>query len=138
MQKTKWITAIVAVIFLLSIFFPWVVIESKALVVTGVDASGTRWGKPGYFSLLFISIYLVMNFIPTNWAHRTALLMASLNFGWALRNFFLLSICQYGECPSRQPAFYIYAIGSFLLLLLVLLRKVKLPQTENESAITGE
>lgn len=135
MQKTKWITVFVTLVFLASIFFPWVVIESKALVVTGVDAEGTRWGKPGYFSLLFISVYLIMTLISTNWAHRTALLMAALNFGWALRNFFLLSICQYGECPSRQPAFFIYTIGSLLLLILVLIRKAKLPTAENEAPL---
>ena len=135
MQKTKWITVVVALVFLASIFFPWVVIESKDLVVTGVDAEGTRWGKPGYFSLLFISIYLIMTLISTNWAHRTALLMAALNFGWSLRNFFLLSICQYGECPSRQPAFIIYTIGSLLLLILVLIRKVKITSTEEETTL---
>lgn len=122
----------VAILFLASCFFPWVVIESKNLTVSGIHAEGTRWGKPGYFSLLFISIYLIMNFIPTNWAHRIALLMAALNFGWTIRNFFLLSICQYGECPDRQPAFYIYLITSFLLLLLVLLRKEKLRVTEED------
>lgn len=135
MQKTKWITVVVALVFLASIFFPWVVIESKDLVVTGVDAEGTRWGKPGYFSLLFISVYLIMTLISTNWAHRTALLMAALNFGWSLRNFFLLSICQYGECPSRQPAFIIYTIGSLLLLILVLIRKVKITSTEEETTL---
>ena len=122
----------VAVLFLASCFFPWVVIESKNLAVSGIHAEGTRWGKPGYFSLLFISIYLIMNFILTNWAHRIALLMAALNFGWTIRNFFLLSICQYGECPDRQLAFYIYLITSFLLLLLVLLRKEKLRVTEED------
>jgi len=132
MQKTKWITIIVALIFLASIFFPWVVIESKNIMVTGVDAEGTRWGKPGYFSLIFISVYLIMTFIPTNWAHRLALLMAALNFGWSLRNFFLLSICQYGECPSRQLAFYIYTIGALLLLVMVLLRKAKLRNSDAE------
>lgn len=135
MQKTKWITVVVALVFLASIFFPWVVIESKDLVVTGVNAEGTRWGKPGYFSLLFISVYLIMTLISTNWAHRTALLMAALNFGWSLRNFFLLSICQYGECPSRQPAFIIYTIGSLLLLILVLIRKVKITSTEEETTL---
>ena len=124
-----------ALIYLTSIFFPWVVIESKNLVVTGINAEGTRWGKPGYFSLLFISIYLIMTFIPTNWAHRTALLVAALNFGWSVRNFFLLSICQYGECPSRQPAFIVYSIGSLLLLILVLIRRVKLTSTDDEAPL---
>lgn len=132
MRKTKWLTALAAIVFLASCFFPWVVIESKDLVVSGVDATGTRWGKPGYMSLLFISIYLVMNFIQTNWAHRTALLVAALNLGWVIRNFFLLSICQSGECPARQPAFIIYAATGLLLLLLVLIRKVNLPYTEND------
>lgn len=118
-----------ALLFLASCFFPWVVIESKNIVVSGVQAGGTRWGKPGYFSLLFIAFYLVLNFVPTNWAHRSALVFAALNFGWSLRNFFLLSICQGGECPARQPFFYVYILTAGLLLLLVLLRKVK-PEKE--------
>ncbi len=34
-------------------FFPWVTIENKNIIVSGVEASGTAFGKPGYFHLMF-------------------------------------------------------------------------------------
>lgn len=134
MLSNKWISVVAAVIFLASCFFPWLVIESKNLVISGVDATGTTWGKPGYMSLILISIYLIMTLIQTNWAHRTALFMGAINVAWILRTFFLLSSCQSGECPSRQPAFWVYLFTGILLLVLVLLRQVKPPKNANGPA----
>ena len=128
MQITKWLTAGAALLFLISHFFPWLVIESKQIVVSGLDASGTRYGKPGLFSLLFISLFFILNFIPRNWAHRACIILAALNMGWTFRNFALLSMCYGGECPNRQIAFYVYVVTGALLLLLVLLQPVRIKE----------
>lgn len=133
MRTTKWLATLAALLFLGAHFFPWVIIESKSIVVSGLDASGTRYGKPGLFSLIMISIFFLLNFIPRTWAHRACIILAALNMGWTFRNFALLSMCYGGECPVRQTAFYIYFITGLLLLLLVLLQPVKPRAEKNES-----
>ena len=128
MKITKWLTALAALLFLVSHFFPWLVIHSKQIVVSGLDATGTRYGKPGLFSLLFISLFFILNFILRNWAHRSCIILAALNMGWTFRNFALLSMCYGGECPQRQIAFYVYMMTGVLLLLLVLLQPVRIKE----------
>ena len=135
MQKTKWLTALTALLFLGSHFFPWLLIESKQIMISGLDATGTRFGKPGLLSLSFITLFFLLNFIPRNWAHRACIILAALNVGWTVRNFTLLSMCYGGECPVRQAAFYVYLITGLLLILLVLLQPVKL-KVENEESPT--
>lgn len=127
----KWILIAVALVLMASLFFPWVIIESKNIVVSGMQAAGTTYGKPGLLTLLFAGIILVFSLVPRIWAHRICIFCSALNTGWALRNFLILSVCQGGECPQRQAAFYIYLFSSILLLIAVLVQDMKL---KNEAA----
>lgn len=135
MQIVKWLTALTALLFLASHFFPWLIISSKDITVSALDATGTRFGKPGLASLLFISLFFLLNLIPRNWAHRACIILAALNLGWTVRNFTLLSMCYGGECPQRQSFFYVYLITGVLLMLFVLLQPVKLREEKNEPAV---
>lgn len=132
MHPKKWILLVVALIVLLSVFFPWVIIESKNIVVSGMQAARTAYGKPGLFSLFFAGLVFIFSLVPRIWAHRICIFSGALNIGWALRNFLILSTCQGGECPQRQAAFYIYLFSSILLLIVVLVQEGKLPATEEE------
>ena len=131
MHFTRWLTVALAVVLIASCYFPWVVIEQKNIVISGVAAEGTRWGKPGYFTILLSAIILLFALIPRIWAQRVSIFTAALNIGWTLRNFFLLSACSGGICPQRQPAFYIYLIVAFLLFASIIIQKVKLPATND-------
>jgi hypothetical protein len=130
MRTTKWLSIVAALIFIASCFFPWVVIETKNIVISGVSAEGTRYGKPGYLNLVFIFIVLVLSFFQKSWAIRINLFLAACNFGWVLRNFILLSACEGGECPQRQPALFVYLVSAILLLVLIPLQKVKVQESE--------
>lgn len=132
MRARKGSLVIIAVILIASAFFPWVIIESKNLVVSGMHADGTAYGKPGMLSLFLTVLVFVFSFVPRVWAHRMCIFSAALNAGWALRNFLLLSTCQGGECPQRQTAFYVYLISSILLLVAVLMQDMKLPAEKTE------
>lgn len=123
---------IVAAVVIASTFFPWVIIESKNIVVSGMQADGTTYGKPGVLSLFLTAMIFVFSFMSRVWAHRICIFSAALNVGWALRNFLLLSTCQGGECPQRQVAFYVYLISSILLLVAVLMQDMKLPAEKVE------
>ena len=111
-----------------TVFFPWIVIESRNITVTGMQATGTTFGKPGLLSLIFATLILLFSFVPRVWAHRICLFAVAFNTGWILRNFILLSGCQGGECPQRQPAFYSYLIAGLSLLIAVLIQNVRLKQ----------
>lgn len=132
MRSTKWPVVVVALIVVLSCFFPWIVIESKQIVVSGVQGEGTNFGKPGYFTLILLPILLFFFFLRRLWAHRAALFLAALNIGWTIRTFLLLSICEAGECPERQPALFIYLAANVVLLVTLLVQKVELPHKPGE------
>ena len=132
MGVKKWALLIIAILLLLSVFFPWVVIQSKNLVVSGMQTTGTAFGKPGLLSLFFAILVIFFSLVPRIWAHRITIFASALNAGWALRNFLLLSVCQGGECPQRQLFFYVYLISSFFLLVAVLMQDIKLPASASK------
>jgi len=102
---------------------PWVSIPSKQLVISGIDASGTRYGKPGYLHLLLGFFYLIFTLIPAVWAKRFNLLVVAFNLAWTLRNFLILSLCRGGECPQRLTGLYLVALAGVLMLIAALFPK---------------
>ncbi|MES1220926.1 MAG: hypothetical protein ABUT20_35835, partial [Bacteroidota bacterium] len=94
MRWMKWTGVVAALILIISCFIPWVLIESKNIAVSGVDATGTNFGKPGYFHLGMCFLFLVLSFIQRIWAKRTNLFVTALNLGWAIRNYFIISACE--------------------------------------------
>ena len=67
--------------------------------------------------MVLVGLYLVFALIPRLWSVRINIFIAALNFTWSLRNFILLSRCEAGECPERQPALYFFLFFSALVLL---------------------
>jgi hypothetical protein len=124
----KWIGLLAVITLITSCFFPWVFIESKNITVSGIDASGTAFGKPGYFHFLMAAFYLIFHFTPRVWAKRSNLLIASLNIGWALRNYFIISACSGGECPEKKTALYLVLISSLLMMAAAMFPQLKLPE----------
>lgn len=96
-------------------FLPWITVESKNIVLTGMETAGTRYGKPAIFHFLWGGLYLAFMVIPKMWGRRVAMVFAALNIAWALRNFLLLPTCSGGICPQRQLGLY----GIFFLSLLL-------------------
>jgi hypothetical protein len=124
----KWIGLLSVIALVICCFFPWVFIESKNITVSGIDAAGTSFGKPGYFHFLLGAVYVVFHFIPSIWAKRSNLLIASLNIAWALRNYFIISACSGGECPVKKPALYLMFFASLLMLVDAMFPQVKLQE----------
>jgi hypothetical protein len=104
-----------------------VTIESKRIVVSGVEASGTAFGKPGYFHLLFGLIFIVLTIINKVWSSRLNIFINAFNIAWAVRNFLVISMCHGGECPEKHLALYIVLIASFGMLLASFLSKPDQP-----------
>lgn len=127
----KWIGAFAAVLLVVSCFTPWVIIESKNIVVSGIDATGTNYGKPAYSHFVMTAFFLAFTFIQKIWAKRFNLLVVGVNLAWAIRNYFVLTTCAAGECPVSQTGLWLMLIASTLMLLSSLFPDIELPQNRS-------
>ena len=132
MRYIKWIGLAAAVLLIVSCFTPWVFIESKNITVSGVDSTGTNFGKAGYFHFLLTAFFLICTFIQRIGAKRLNLLITALNLGWAVRNFFIISSCQGGDCPLKKTGLYFMLLASVLMLVSALFPDMKLPDGKGE------
>lgn len=120
MQIIKWLGVVAAIALIISCYIPWVVIESKDIVVSGVESVGTNFGKPGYFHLFFAGLYLLFALIDRLWSKRINIFISAFNVAWAVRNFAIVSACYGGDCPQKKAGLYIALISSVVMLLSVL------------------
>jgi hypothetical protein len=127
----KWIGLLAVLALIIACPMPWVFIESKNITVTGIESSGTSFGKPGYFHFVLAAFYLALHFTSRIWAKRLNLLVSVLNIGWAVRNYFLISACAGGECPEKKFGLFVILGSSCLMLLAALLPQMKLPGKPN-------
>lgn len=128
MRYMKWIGLAAAVLLVVSCFTPWVFIESRNITVSGIDATGTNFGKPGYFNLLMAFFFLLFHFTPKVWAKRSNLLITALNLGWAIRNYFIISMCRGGECPEKEAGIYLMLLASLIMIVSALFPDIKLKE----------
>ncbi len=105
-------------------FFPWSVIVSKNLSISGFATEGTSFGRPGLFHLIVCSASVLFFIVPRIWAKRTNVFIGAINLAWAIRNYVLVSSCMFGECPEKQPALYIVLSCAIIIQLMVLFPKM--------------
>ncbi|HWC54828.1 MAG TPA: hypothetical protein VG676_14670 [Chitinophagaceae bacterium] len=130
MRFLKWIGFAAALALAIACFFPWVFIESKNITLSGIEATGTSFGKPGYFHFLMTAFFLVFHFIPKVWAKRSNLVVVALNLAWAIRNYILISLCHMGECPVKKTAIYILIPASVVMLAAALFPDIDLSKND--------
>jgi hypothetical protein len=126
MRYMKWIGLASAILLIVSCFSPWVFIESKNIAVSGIDTTGTNFGKPGYFHFFMTGLFLLFSFIQKVGFKRANLFITALNLGWAIRNYFIISACMGGECPVKKAGIYMMLLASFLMLVSALFPDIKL------------
>jgi hypothetical protein len=127
MRLMKWVGITAAIVLIVSCFIPWVVIESKNIMVSGIDAAGTDYGKPGYFHFIMVFFFLIFSFTARIWAKRCNLLVIAMNFAWAIRNYFVITACQGGDCPEKKAGIYLVVLTSVLMMVAALFPDMKLP-----------
>jgi len=132
MRYMKWIGLAAAALLIVSCFIPWVFIESRMITVSGMDTTGTNFGKPGYFHLLMTAFFLTCTFIQRTGAKRANLLITALNLGWAIRNYFIISACQGGDCPVKKTGIYMMLLASILMMVSALFPDIKLPEEKRK------
>lgn len=126
MRYMKWIGLLAVILLVVSCFTPWVIIQSKNIVVSGIDSAGTNFGKPGYVHFILSVFFIVFHFIQKLWAKRWNILIVALNIAWAARNFFIISMCREGDCPEKQIGLWLVLLASALMLLAALFPDIKL------------
>lgn len=126
-MKYSQLIGIIAALALIGIcYLPWVVIERTQLTVTGMDAAGTNFGKPGWMNIILTTISVLLFAIPRVWAKRTNFFLTMLNLAWSIRNYVVVSACLMGECPVKQPALYLLIVLSLLMMVMSALPRLKL------------
>ena len=125
MRYMKWIGLAVAALLVVSCFSPWVFIESRNITISGIDAGGTNFGKPGYFHFVLTAFFLFFHFVPRVWAKRSNFFITALNLAFAIRNFFMISACEGGECPEKKTGIYLMLLASVLMLVAALFPDMK-------------
>jgi hypothetical protein len=132
MRWMTWIGLAAVTLLIAACFLPWVTISSRNLVISGVEASGTSFGKPGFLHLFFSVLFIVCTLVPRIWAKRVNLLVSAMNMAWAIRNFFIISACGGGECPDKNNGIYLMLIASIFMLVSSLFPDIKLSPEKNE------
>lgn len=132
MRWMKWAGLAAAVLLIVSCFSTWVVIISKNIVVSGVDAAGTSFGKPGYFHFVFAFLFILFTLIPRIWAKRTNLLVTAFNLAWAARNYFIITACRGGDCPEKHTGIYLLLLASLLMIVSALFPNISLTEQNDK------
>ncbi len=116
-MRMRWFAIGAAIVLMVACFFPWVIIESKNIVVSGVEAEGTSFGKPGYMHLLMALLTIALLLFRNMITLRISIFLTAFNAAWSIRNYIVISSCYGGICPEKQLALYIVVVASFLLLV---------------------
>lgn len=118
MRLTQWLGVAAAIALAVCCFFPWVTIPERNIVISGIAAKGTTYGRPGYLHFIFIAVYLFFVLLNKVLAQRINIFVAALNLGWAIRNFIILPSCQAGECPQKETGLYLALFFSITMLVI--------------------
>ena len=125
MKWIKWISILAAIVLIISCFFPWIIIKSKNITVTGVDVAGLAYGHYGYFLIPLAIIFILLQLINKIWAKRLNVAISAIIVTIAFACLWIFR-CEYGECPEKQTALYIMFACSMVVLLGSLLPDIKL------------
>jgi len=101
-MKPSQIIALIAIATLVAAcFIPWMRIDDPAITITGVDTTGTNFGKPALNHLILTAFILLFTFVPKMGAKRANLFFAALNLAWAIKNYAVIPRCEGGNLSGK-------------------------------------
>jgi len=117
----SWLGLAAVILLIISCFTPWIVIDTPPIVVSGVDAGGTTYGKAGYLHFVLSIVFLVCLFVPRIGFKRLNVAIGAINLAWAIRNFLVIgNRCEGGVCPVKQWGIYCVLLAAVLMLVATL------------------
>ena len=128
MKYSKWIGVFGVGLLVIAAFQPWIKVPSKDIIVTGLHAAGTHFGKPALLNLIISAFAVVLFMMPSVMAKRANLFFCGLNLAWSIRNFIIVSTCRAGECPEKKIGLYLLMVASLVMLIAALLPDAKLDE----------
>lgn len=126
MKYSKWIGLLSVVLLVIACLLPWVEIVSRNIIVTGLRAEGTHFGKPGFMNLIMSGFAAIFFLIPTVGAKRANLFFCAFNLAWAIRNYIIVSTCHGGECPVQKIGLYLLMLAALLMVIAAMFPDMKL------------
>ncbi|SKA42910.1 hypothetical protein SAMN04488128_10652 [Chitinophaga eiseniae] len=123
MSKTSVIGIIAAVVAIVCTFFPWAAIESRQLVFTGLNTTGSRFGEPGKLNIFLAVLAVIIFLVKNKWVMRMNLFVSGFLLAWSFRNMLLFSRCEAGICPQTGIALYISVVAAVVVFVCVLLTR---------------
>ena len=106
-------------------YLPWSFIPEKNIIITGMSAPNTIYGKPGLMHFVLGSVLLILFIIPKIWAKRINVFVAAINLAWSVRNYILLSTCYMGECPEKKAGLFLALLVCVFILIMSFLPDLK-------------
>jgi hypothetical protein len=120
MSKARIFGLVSVTIVIISAFLPWLTVESKHIMFTGLSTAGSRFGEPGKLNIIMAVLTGILFLVPGKVAPRFNLFTAAFMAVWAFRNFLLFSRCEMGECPDRGIGLYLSLIAAIAAFICVL------------------
>jgi hypothetical protein len=91
MKHSQVVGFLLALVVLGTCFFPWVIIESKQLTISGFHTKGTNFGRPGLFIFFTAGLSLLFFLINKIWAKRLNVFITTFCFTWSVSKYLMLS-----------------------------------------------
>ena len=125
-MKYSQLLGIIAVLTLVAIcYIPWSYIPEKNIVVTGMSAPGTMFGKPGLMHFVLGVPLVILFLIPKIWAKRINVFIGTINIAWCIRNYILLTTCD-TVCPHIKAGLILSMVLSSFILVMTFFPKIKI------------
>ncbi|HEX5151958.1 MAG TPA: hypothetical protein VFW07_10945 [Parafilimonas sp.] len=125
MKYSQLLGCIAVILLAASCYLPWSYIEEKRILITGMSAPGTIYGKPGLMHFVLGIILILFFILPKIWAKRINLFVAAINLAWSIRNYILLTTCYMGECPHKKMGLFIPILLCAFILIMTFLPDLK-------------
>jgi hypothetical protein len=125
MKYSNYIGVLAAIALIYFCFVPWVYIDTIKTTITGIRADNTNFGRPGVLHIFFSVVTIILFLLPKIWAKRTNLFFVTFNLSWSIRNFLLITQCEFGDCPEKKMGIYAIVFLSAVMQVMGMLPKMK-------------
>lgn len=121
MKYSQLVGCIAVILLAATCYLPWSFIAEKNIIVTGMSAPGTVYGKPGLMHFVLGGLLILFFIISKIWAKRINVFIGAINLAWSIRNYILLSTCYMGECPEKRFGLYLEILLCSVILIMTFL-----------------
>ncbi len=128
MKYSQVLGVVIAILVMSVCFLPWSIVTEHNIVITGMRATGTDFGKPGFMNIVLSLVMILLFCIQKIWAKRTNLFIGAINFAWAVRNYILVTTCYFGECPQKQIGLFALLVFAFGAMIMTFFPQIKIEE----------